>query len=278
MGRVSLVQQSARRACAMRWRNRTITPAHSLRNLLRTGRADCTAHHTRSKVNRVQRMNCHARRWKTMLTIAPSRLRHRRTGLPAGYGLFVACPSCKLVQEPRKLTRVVCESDEKYWFRADAAAAKACEHWHRRGRAAPIEPHSETAENLPAAGWPTPVFVEGSFIGDYVGLRKDAAATGTYVMLVDQHLLKSVPADGAYCIDGASGSILKYCNGRSTPKECNVTVRESDDHLAQHKAQKGRASVPVVATRPLYPHDELLICYGKAYCKQLPDYKDYIIT
>lgn len=219
------------------------------------GRA-VTRKHTAARAAKTRRAG--ERDWRLALTLAPSRVVHSVTGLPAGYGLFCACPFCTPRHAP--VPRNLDETDAAYWERARAVCA--CPHSNRRG----------------AAGWPHPVFEKGAFVGDYRGVQRGPAAQGEYVLLVDKSLLPRLEG-GSFTIDGTRGSLLKYCNGvRSMNDEgCNVYVQAAPGHDAAFWPTGGWASVPMLAWRDIYCHDELLLSYGAHYFKHVPEASKYVI-
>ncbi len=74
---------------------------------------------------------------------------------------------------------------------------------------------------------------------------------------------------------------MKYCNGvRSvTDPLCNVQAAgKVGIYIVEPFAGSGRASVPTYALRDIYPHDELIFPYGRAYCASIKGFGSYVFT
>lgn len=188
------------------------------------------------------------RKWTIGLTLAPSRFRHPVTGVPAGWGVFVACPRCK--PRHKAMLRRAGEAEEAFWERAIATCA--CPLWHRRGRGAG------------AGGWVTPTYMKGAFVGNYRGTRGAEHAVGEFVMQVDKALAGSVTAP--FTVDATAGSLLRYCNGVSNTQHplCNVYVKEVPGYPVTALGN-GWVDVPLAAWRDIYAHEELVLSYGRKY-------------
>lgn len=123
------------------------------------------------------------------------------------------------------------------------------------------------------------IFRKRELLGHYYGLRREAHATGEYVLSVDRSVARSLPEGGDFTIDagGSFGSIFRYCNGVADAGDalCNVQAHATYRHPLRPLLPNGRASIPVVAWRPLHPHQELIISYGREFCKTIPDFALY---
>ncbi len=222
--------------------------------------ASSVAGRTRSVMSRIAETKARTgRAWQTRLTLAPSRIRNVVTGLPAGYGLFAACPACPVRHHP--VPRRHGEDDAAYWARVDALCA--CPH----GPKGPKHLHDAVA------------IEKGAFVGRYRGLRGPADAEGDYVLQVDAAFLGIEAAPFTLDAFGNHGSLLRYCNGveDATNPRCNLQLPPASDHPVVLNCDFGHASIPVVALRDIRYHDELYLPYGKAYFRTL-DAKKFIFT
>jgi hypothetical protein len=208
------------------------------------------------------------RRWENALTLAPSRWRHRRTHLPAGFGCFLACPDC--VRHHELPPRAKGECDSAYFARADARAA-LCPFWDRRS--------AQGWENTAVAAALKPGcagVAKGTFLGYYVGVRRDADSTGAYAMLLSTTQLPSVTSP--FVVDGAGrhGSLMSRCNGvdSSLDPRCNAVIGETAAHPVLY-LPKNVVAVPVVALRDVHFHAEILFSYGKGYFKGNPVLREF---
>jgi hypothetical protein len=253
-------REAGRKGALSRWRG---LPAARVEDVLLAGNfGTSVSAHTRRALQADLTRAFGRRSWRKRLTLAPSSLRHVTTGLPAGYGLFVACPDCPVRHAP--VRRRPGEGEEAYWARATSLCA--CPHGTRRG---------ETA-------WPTPVFPRGALVGWYTGCVRPLHTEGDYVLEVSRALLPSLAPGEEFTIDagGTVGSLMRYCNGVESPldKHCTVGVSVSQHAGLVLHAENGRASLPVVAARALRPHDELLLNYGSAYFATMKGRGEYVFS